>query len=608
MNDHKKSAYAPRNALNAESLKADIARRSQARGDAPEIRDWLLNHFLRHLVANFEPARRIHTREEARQALLPAPLPEWVAARLKEDAAPLVWVDPEDAQLHLLEQRLVEFLAARKGAALEGKLNRVNCPQALDLWEKEHAEMSQRIARGWRQSNPAAIQEHLKTPHGVFVEFRPDAPELRAEMAFESYRMRHCLGQFADRRALTGGYGESYAEAVEQGRMRIFSFRDASGQPHVTISLIVLPGGKLQVEQVKGKQNRPPIARYVDDLIACLDTLDTDETTPGDCVAIGIVRDGTGWRRIASITDADAQLRLIHRHPALFSFLENPSPAVEWLAAGKSPRLFEARRPASKTLAHVLDHLLARQAREDWPGLQMPAPLPPFVDPLNNFKVIGGVALCWLLSKIGFPALLVWGVFFFWFFHGVWKIIRQTQAEDKARFNGPHGFALALALPMVEARAQTGFFEIATDSLTPDTVELFRPPFLHYMDCRADADDAAARAHLLETLESTWFLADLRALMPGDDPRAALAFATCRLAFFIRNAALMGWIEKETAWRVLLLNAQRARETFASWQDYGRAYLAGRRQWVTQYRADPLGKSHAENATQGWLKVWKKMR
>jgi hypothetical protein len=255
----------------------------------------------------------------------------------------------------------------------------------------------------------------------------------------------------------------------------------------------------------------------------------------------------------------------------------------------------------------VLDHLFARQTREDWPGCEMPTPRPPFVYPLNNFKIIGGTALCWLLSNIGFPAFLVWGVFFFWFFYSVWKIIYQTLVKDKECFDGAHGFALALALPMVDALGLTGFFEIAADSLAPRAVELFRVPFLHYMACHTDADDAAVCAHLRKTLESTWFSADLHALVPGDEPRAALAFAICRLAFFTRNASLMGWIEVDTAWRVLLLNAQRAREIFVSWEDYGRAYLVGRRQWVAYYRADPLGKSQEENMVQHWLKdVWKK--
>jgi len=63
------SGYAPRNALNASELKRGIAERSKARGDAPEVGKWLLNHFYRHLVGNFQPARRILTLEQAAEAL-----------------------------------------------------------------------------------------------------------------------------------------------------------------------------------------------------------------------------------------------------------------------------------------------------------------------------------------------------------------------------------------------------------------------------------------------------------------------------------------------------------------------------------------------------------
>ncbi|MCE6983446.1 hypothetical protein EI534_40085, partial [Pseudomonas frederiksbergensis] len=54
----RQSGYAPRNALNADQIKRGIAERSKARSDAPEVSKWLLNHFYRHLVGNFEPARR----------------------------------------------------------------------------------------------------------------------------------------------------------------------------------------------------------------------------------------------------------------------------------------------------------------------------------------------------------------------------------------------------------------------------------------------------------------------------------------------------------------------------------------------------------------------
>lgn len=348
-----KLGYAPRNALNADTLKATIAARSRTRGDDEAVRSWLLNHFYRHVVANFEPVRPIESIADAREALGDASVPAGVQARFAapqktsaDTAAPVVWVDPAAPALLELEARLVEFLESRAGTSLEGKLARINCPQAIALWEAEHARIAARLERGWRESRPDALHELLSTPNGRFVEFRHDCTFLRAEMAFETYVMRHCLGQFADRQALTGGYGERYAQAIEAKRLRLVSFRDPQGQPHMTISLIVRADGKVEVEQVKGKQNRPPIARYLDDLLACLNVLDTNDETPPDCAAIGIVRTESDWRRITDVTEAGSQARLIGRYPQLFVRLAAPTPTVEWLVAARQPELLRGPRTA----------------------------------------------------------------------------------------------------------------------------------------------------------------------------------------------------------------------------------------------------------------------
>ncbi|PMS14936.1 hypothetical protein C0Z18_29655 [Trinickia dabaoshanensis] len=380
-----KLGYAPRNALNADALKAAIAARSRTRGDNDAVRSWLLNHFYRHVVANFEPARPIESIDDARDALGGTSIPAWVQARFAvprtaaHDApAPVVWVDPAAPQLLVLEARLVEFLESRTGTSLDGKLDRINCPQALALWEKEHARIAARLERGWRESQPDALVELLNTPSGRFVEFRHDCALLRAEMAFETYVMRHCLGQFADRQALTGGYGERYAEAIEAKRLRLVSFRDKQGQPHITISLIVRAGGKPKVEQVKGKQNRPPIARYIDDLLACLNALDTNDATPPDCIAIGIVRTESGWGRIENVRDAASQAKLIGRYPQLFPRLAAPAPVVEWLVAARQPELLRgpngARTPSVRYA--VRDKVSGSEAAfctegVKWPGLDV---------------------------------------------------------------------------------------------------------------------------------------------------------------------------------------------------------------------------------------------
>jgi hypothetical protein len=127
--------YAPRNALNADALKAAIAARSRTRGDNEAVRSWLLNHFYRHVVANYEPARRIESVDDARDALGDASAPAWVHARFgtrqraaDDEPAPVVWVDPTAPQLLMLEARLVEFLESRTGTSLDRKLDRINCP------------------------------------------------------------------------------------------------------------------------------------------------------------------------------------------------------------------------------------------------------------------------------------------------------------------------------------------------------------------------------------------------------------------------------------------------------------------------------------------------
>jgi hypothetical protein len=355
--------YAGRNAINSDELRASIEARSLARGDAPDVRSWLLNHFWRHVVSNFETVSVIESMDDARRALRNETAPEWLARRLAEgspEGARLVWIDPNGAALLELESRLVEFLSSRKGTPLDGKLARVNCPQALALREKEHEEMQSRIERGWRKSDDRALRTILEFPEGRLVEFNRESPLLRAEMAYESYVMRHCVGQFADRRALTGGYGAHYAEAVEQGKLRILSLRDKQGQPHATISLEVFPGKPPRVEQVKGKQNRPPVERYVDAIIRGLNEIGTDLETPVDCLQIGIARTDTGWSRMEKITDPRWQARLAARNTEALSRFRTRSPLSEWIVAAIYPSALTGAPLQSAAIAYSL-----RDRRDD---------------------------------------------------------------------------------------------------------------------------------------------------------------------------------------------------------------------------------------------------
>lgn len=171
----------------------------------------------------------------------------------------------------------------------------------------------------------------------------------------------------------------------------------------------------------------------------------------------------------------------------------------------------------------------------------------------------------------------------------LWRVFRFFRPAKQATFSPRRHWALALAQPMIEATGLTGFFSPETTALNDETRAQFRTPLLHQMELRPATSDDDVRANLSKVLEAQWFRADLHGLQPTDDPRAALAFACVRMAFLARNAMLMGWADPMAAWRVLLLNAQRAQDCFDSWEDFGHAFIAGRRQWVASFRADPLG-------------------
>jgi len=387
--------YQPRDVINAPDIKAAIARRSSERGDSEEITAWLGNHFYRYIIGNFQaepPAIQAIYHWGELAAKYQAQAPDWVhkklaylqhnrpapppldPAKIPVDTPPLAWwIEPDSQPLLTLENRLLEFLQSRRGTALEGKLQRINCPQALARWTLEHLEFAPKQERGEAVHQPQAVRPLLQGSHGSFVEFNKNCPQLRQEMAFESHIMGHCLGQFADRQQLTGGYGENYANACEQGKLRLISYRSQHGSsaphPHITISVHVLPNGSLRMDQIKGKQNRPPIARYHADVLALLNHLGTDEHIPPDALAIGLVRrpdtlrqsDTPAWCPACELTSEAEQYWLLQNHPNLLQAEQLQSPLMQWLLAAyckkpgsQIPEQLLARIPHTPTLAQTL--------------------------------------------------------------------------------------------------------------------------------------------------------------------------------------------------------------------------------------------------------------
>jgi hypothetical protein len=109
----------------------------------------------------------------------------------------------------------------------------------------------------------------------------------------------------------------------------------AEHAPKITISANVKEYGTLEIDQIKGKQNRPPIERYRNEVRDFLNTLNTNLIAPPDANAMGLVRVRSGWCTLAEVTDEADQISIVNRAPGLIAELPLTSPVVQWLVAAK---------------------------------------------------------------------------------------------------------------------------------------------------------------------------------------------------------------------------------------------------------------------------------
>lgn len=431
------AVYLPRDVVNAPEVKAAIARRSAERGDDADMAAWLLNHFFRWAIGSFDNVLPVQSPADYLAAAGPdKPLPEWLAKQLQPRAPTAVniasaqdkenrdskdkskgskaesqatetapktfyYLDPEHLLLVDRERMLVEFLRSRRGTRLEQKLQRITCFMAMAMWEQEHQRMQAKRNKGWVPSSGLALKELLRTPNGVIFEFIGSHAALREEMAYESFHMQHCLGQFANIKKLAGGYGEQYASAAQSGRLRLFTLRSAGNLPHVTISLEVHADG-LRVDQIKGKQNRHPVRKYADDVLQFLRTLPPRGERHSDCEGMGLVFEpetaddaGTAkgqWKFVTDVQSPDFLLSVMSGNFHLIEHFEQPPPALQWLLLRIAPH--ELARLRQMDVAVAAAARLTLPANRLPPSLQAaPADAPGETPALAAMMEIEGISL-----------------------------------------------------------------------------------------------------------------------------------------------------------------------------------------------------------------------
>ena len=158
--------------------------------------------------------------------------------------------------------------------------------------------------------------------------------------------------------------------------MRLFSYRTGAAQPRITVNAFVQKDGKLKIEQIKGKQNRPPIARYVPDVVTLLNHLPLNDEVPEDAVAMGIVRrppdvllahpELAPWCSVQELQTDNEQLWLMQQYPSLLPQLNLQSPLMQWMVAARKDSLDSEvieRMPKSTALKHTLQMAKKRPLR-----------------------------------------------------------------------------------------------------------------------------------------------------------------------------------------------------------------------------------------------------
>ncbi|KEY60658.1 PcfJ domain-containing protein [Serratia sp. DD3] len=360
MNSPSENYYKPRNIINAPEIKIEILKRSQQRGDDEIVQRWLTNHFYRWCISDFPRVSLISSEIDYFTYFgVDAPIPDWLVSQIASKT-PCYYFNPQHTQLIDKERELVEFLSRHINSKLAKKLQRINCFAALAMREAEHKKMLQRQQQGWHPTSSVVLKPIIKVSTGEIVEFDANNAKLRREMAYESWHMQHCLGQFEDKAALIGGYGDYYAQQIEQGMLRLFSLRDENNIPHATISMKI-DNGSLAIDQIKGKQNRPPIKKYAADILSLLCHLNPQSVRHADCEGMGIVYEDTaesqGWKFITNIQSQNFLLSVLHDHFHLLEHFPAPPIALQWLLLHSAPdklHYLQAVDPVVATAAEML--------------------------------------------------------------------------------------------------------------------------------------------------------------------------------------------------------------------------------------------------------------
>ena len=333
-----------RNVINIAQVEQSIVLYAKEKNLSIEVSSWLEKNFLRWLINHF-PYVQVVQSEERYNSLLRGAIPSWFQPKSVD--IEFIYIDVKHVKFQELLEKCSEFLSSRSERTVH-KFPRMTVPQVLEKWKEEHERFIRR-QKVYKDTSSEGLVSVCHYEELYFVKFDATHKELSLEMAKESALMQHCLGEFDDDVLGEGGYGEYYLKLIRNEEIELYSLRDEQNMPHVTIALYKKEG-KLRLDQIKGKQNISPVARYIPACVTFLNYLNVEYTYHTDTLGMGVVCIDGVSRRIEEIEDERIEQFLVAYDAELIERLKNPSKATQWLATLRKPSSVINREEASDAM------------------------------------------------------------------------------------------------------------------------------------------------------------------------------------------------------------------------------------------------------------------
>jgi hypothetical protein len=239
------------NVLNLQHIEREL-RNVAARAIYPQVRKWLMtvarNYIINLSDEEMESEYEVYTPKRPKKGIhtdMPEPekLPGWAQKAIGGDQ-PLHFFNPAQPRRRELWQaveNIVDWFNTFPNDDRLNRLDRVSFQQAREQATK------------WREAIDANPWQHIKDRPTVYKTYDDGMKWVKMgselHLKREGKLMGHCVGN--------GGYTQN----MRRGTAEYFSLRDANNSPHITVEAYVRDG-QYQVMQMKGKENKKPVARY----------------------------------------------------------------------------------------------------------------------------------------------------------------------------------------------------------------------------------------------------------------------------------------------------------------------------------------------------------